>query len=150
LRHARPLPREESWRLGFQTTLPLGTGTDWEDLLKASKKLDLRWKLVTFKTDDDGFEKATAFVRGELDAGRPLVVDFKYTGPEYPGGEAGHTLALVGYIAKEELYVLCNPAIATPGLQLITAKDLKHCWRSDHYGAFSKNILTRPLIVIDR
>ena len=129
---------------------PLGTGTDWEDLLKASKKLDLCWKLVTFKPDDDGFDKATTFVRSELDAGRPVVIDFKYTGAQYPGGEAGHTLALVGYIAKEDLYVLCNPAIATPGLQLIAAKDLKHYWRSDHYGEFSKNVLSRPIIAIDR
>ncbi|MFO0823856.1 MAG: tetratricopeptide repeat protein [Gemmataceae bacterium] len=48
---------------------PLGTGTDWGDLLKASEKLDLRWKLVTFTPDDDGFDKATTFARGELDAG---------------------------------------------------------------------------------
>lgn len=129
---------------------PTGTGTDWGDLLKASAKLDLRWKLVTFTPDDDGFEKATALVRGELDAGRPLVIDFKFTGPQYPGGEAGHTLTLVGYIAKDNLYVLCNPAIATPRLQLMSAKDLKHYWRSDHYGAISKNVLSRPAIVLDR
>ncbi|MBA4188550.1 MAG: hypothetical protein C0467_11140 [Planctomycetaceae bacterium] len=129
---------------------PLGTGTDWGDLLKASGKIDLRWKLVTFTPDDDGFDKATAFLRTELDAGRPVVIDFKFTGPDYPNGEAGHTLVVAGYIAKENLYVLCNPAIATPGLQLITAKDLKHYWRSDHYGELSKNVLSRPAIVIDR
>lgn len=126
---------------------PLGTGTDWGELLEASGKLGLRWKLVTFPPDDAGFDKATAFARGELDAGRPLVIDFKYTGPEYPGGEAGHTLALVGYLAREDLYVLCNPAVATPGLQLISARDLKHYWRSDHYGELSKNVLSRPAIV---
>jgi hypothetical protein len=129
---------------------PLGTGTDWGELLKASGKIDLRWKLVTFTPDDVGFEKGTAFLRTELDAGRPVVVDFKFTGPEYPDGEAGHTLVVAGYIVKENLYVLCNPAIATPGLQLITAKDLKHYWRSDHYGDLSKNVLSRPAIVIDK
>jgi hypothetical protein len=106
--------------------------------------------LVTFTQDDDGFDKATAFARDELDAGRPLAIDFKYTGAQYPGGEAGHILALVGYLAKDALYILCNPAIATPGLQLMTAKDLKHYWRSDHYGAIWKNVLSRPAIVIDR
>lgn len=129
---------------------PLGTGTDWGDLLKASEKLGLRWKLVAFTPDDEGFDKASAFVRSELDAGRPVVIDFKYTGPQYPDGEAGHTLALAGYIASENLYVLCNPAIASPGLQLITAKDLKHYWRSDHYGELSKNVLSRPAFVIAR
>ena len=28
-----------------------------------------------------------------------------------------------GYIADENLYILCNPAVATPGLQLITAAE---------------------------
>lgn len=127
---------------------PLGTGTDWGDLLKASGKIGLRWKLVTFTPDDAGFEKATAFARTELDAGRPLVIDFKFTGPQYKGGEAGHTLAIAGYLAKENLYILCNPAIATPGLELITAEDLKRYWQSDHYGKLSKNVLSRPAIVI--
>ncbi len=34
----------------------------------------------------------------------------------YPGGEAGHTLGVVGCIAAENLYILCNSAIASPGL----------------------------------
>jgi hypothetical protein len=129
---------------------PVGTGTDWGDLLKASEKIGLRWKLVTFTPDDAGFDKATTFVRSELDAGRSVVIDFKFTGSEYPGGEAGHTLAIAGYLAEENLYILCNPAIATPGLQFITAADLKHFWRSDHYGELSKGVLSRPAIVIDQ
>ena len=64
--------------------------------------------------------------------------------------EAGHTLTLAGYLAEENLYILCNPAIATPGLQLITAAALKHYWRSDHYGGLSNNILSRPAIVIEK
>jgi len=129
---------------------PLGTGTDWGHLLEASRKIGLKWRLVTFTPDDEGFDKATAFLKTELDAGRPVVVDFKYIGPEYPGGEAGHTLAVTGYIAEESLYILCNPAVATPGLQLITAADLKNYWRSDHYGELSKGVLSRPAIVIEQ
>jgi hypothetical protein len=129
---------------------PLGTGTHWGDLLKASGRIGLHWRLVTFTPDDAGFDKATTFVRAELDAGRPVVIDFKFTGPRYPGGEAGHTLAIVGYLAEENLYILCNPAIATPGLQLMTAEDLKRDWRSDHYGELSNGVLSRPAIVIDK
>ncbi len=128
---------------------PLGTGTDWGHLLDASKKIGQKWKLITFTPDDTGFDQATAFLRNELDAGRPVVVDFKYIGPQYPGGSAGHTLNVCGYIAAESLYILCNPAIATPGLQLITAEDLKNFWRSDHYGELSHGVLSRPAIVID-
>ena len=129
---------------------PLGTGTDWGHLLDASKKIGQQWKLITFTPDDTGFDKATAFLKTELDAGRPVVVDFKYIGPQYPGGSAGHTLSVCGYLAAEDLYILCNPAVATPGLQLITAEDLKNVWRSDHYGALSKGVLSRPAFVIDQ
>ena len=128
---------------------PLGTGTDWGDLLAASEKIGQKWKLVTFTPDDAGFEEATAFLKSELDAGRPAVVDFKYIGPQYPNGSAGHTLNVCGYIASENLYILCNPAVASPGLQLITAVDLKNFWRSDHYGELSKGVLSRPAFVID-
>jgi len=71
-------------------------------------------------------------------------------GSQYPNGEACHTLGVVGYVAAENLYVLCNPAIATSGLQLITAEHLKHLWRSDHYSELSKEVLSRPAIIIDR
>lgn len=128
---------------------PLGTGTDWGHLLDASKKIGLHWKLVTYTPDDEGFEQATAMLRRELDAARPVIVDFKYIGPQFPGGSAGHTLNVCGYIAAENLYILCNPAVATPGLQLITADDLKNFWRSDHYGELSKGVLSRPAFVID-
>jgi uncharacterized protein len=129
---------------------PLGTGTDWGHLLEASAKIGQKWKLVTYTPDDDGFIKATDMLKSELDAGRPVIVDFKYIGPQYPNGSAGHTLNVCGYIAKDDLYILCNPAVATPGLQLITAADLKNFWRSDHYGALSKGVLSRPAFVIDR
>lgn len=128
---------------------PLGTGTDWGDLVEASAKLDLNWKLITFPADDAGFDKGTAFLRKELDAGRPVVIDFKYTGPQYPNGAAGHTLGVAGYLAAEDLYILCNPAIATPGLELMTAQDLKRYWRSDGYSHLSGGVLARPAIIIN-
>lgn len=128
---------------------PLGTGTDWGHLLAASGKIGQKWKLVTFTPDDAGFAEATAMLKRELDAGRPVVVDFKYIGPQYPNGSAGHTLNVCGYIAAEDLYILCNPAVGTPGIQLITSTDLKDFWRSDHYGAISKGVLSRPAFIID-
>ena len=129
---------------------PLGTGTDWWHLLDASAKIGQRWRLVTYTPDDDGFAQATAMLKTELDAGRPVVVDFKYIGPQYPGGFAGHTLTVCGYIAAENLYILCNPAVATPGLQLITAADLKNFWRSDYYGSRANAVLSRPAFVIEK
>jgi uncharacterized protein len=128
---------------------PLGTGTDWWHLLDASAKIGQKWKLVTYPPDDAGFAEATSLLRKELDAGRPVVVDFKYIGPQYAGGFAGHTLNVCGYLAEENLYILCNPAVATPGLQLITAEDLKDFWRSNYYGAKAKGVLSRPAFIMD-
>ena len=128
---------------------PLGTGTDWWHLLDASAKIGQTWKLVTYTPDDAGFEEATAMLKRELDAGRPVVVDFKYIGPQYAGGFAGHTLSVCGYLAEDDLYILCNPAVATPGLQLITAADMKDFWRSDYYGAKANAVLSRPAFVIE-
>ena len=129
---------------------PLGTGTDWAELVEASAKLGLKWKLTTFAADAGGFDQATAFLREELDAGRPVVIDFKYIGPQYPGGAAGHTLGVCGYSAAEHLYILCNPAIASPGLQFMSAQDLEKYWRSDGYSSLSNNVLSRPAITIER
>lgn len=135
-----------AWQFKKLCPSPPGTGTDWDDLLLASAKIGLNWRLSTFPPDDAGFAQATAFIRSEVDSGRAVVVDFKFTGPRYPGGEAGHTLLIVGYLAQEDLYILCNPAIATPGLQLISAADLAHYWRSDHYSASAQEVLSRPAI----
>ena len=139
-----------AWEYKRLCPSPVGTGTDWGDLLKASEKIGLHWKLVTFTPDDAGFKQGTDFLKAELDAGRPVVIDFKFIGPQYPGGEAGHTLDVAGYIAAENLYILRNPAIASPGLELITAADLDRYWRSNHYGALAHNILSRPAIVIEQ
>lgn len=127
---------------------PLGTGTDWGDLVGAAKQIGLDWKLRTFPADDGGFGQATAFVRGEIDAGRPVVIDFKYIGPQYPNGEAGHTLLIAGYMTDGDLWILCNPAIPSPGLQIMSGADLKRYWRSDHYGRSSNGVLSRPAIAI--
>jgi len=137
-----------SWEFKkFCPASPPGTGTDWQELVDAAPQASQKWKLVTFADDDAGFAEATAFARSELTAGRALAIDFKYIGPQYPGGEAGHTLLLSGYLADDDLYVLCNPAIASPGLQLITPADLKRYWRSDGYSHTSGGRMSRPAIV---
>ena len=83
------------------------------------------------------------------------VPDFKAPSAQAEGGDAAAQAALAFRyldgkgVAKENLYILCNPAVATPGLQLITADDLKNFWRSDHYGELSKGVLSRPAFVIN-
>ncbi len=150
-RHARPLPGRKigAWEFKRLCPSPIGTGTDWSDLTAAAGKIGLHWRLVKFAPDDDGFKKGTQFLRSELDAGRPIVIDFNFHGPEYPGGVAGHTLDVAGYIAADDLYILRNPAIATPGVELMTADDLKRYWQSNSYSATAHDVASRPAIVIN-
>lgn len=51
-------------------------------------------------------------------------------------------------IGKPGKWVNGYPAMVSPGLPFITAADLKHFWRSDHYRGLSNNVLYRPAIVI--
>lgn len=120
---------------------PIGTGTDWTDLISAARKLGHKWKLVTFSNDDAGFAKATAMLRAELDAGRPVGIDFTM-----PGG-AGHTLTVAGYNLAAEVYVLRDPAHPSPGLRIMTSKDLAHFWNSRYYSRVATE-RCRPAILL--
>ena len=126
---------------------PVGTDSDWDDLRKESDQFKLSWKLITFAADEAGFQEGEAFVRKQLDAGNPMVIDFKCYGERYKGGEAGHTLSLVGYISEEDLYILCNLAIASHGLNLMSREDLEKYWRSNGYSRLAKGELSRPLLL---
>jgi hypothetical protein len=125
---------------------PIGTGTDWSDLVAAAKGLGLPWRLVTFTPDADGFKRGTAMLRGQLDSGRPVIIDF--TVPDGKGGRAGHTLLVSGYVLKDDLFVLRDPAHFSPGVRLLTAKELERLWRSPGYSRVSRG-MARPAIVSD-
>ena len=108
---------------------PIGTGTDWEDLLATGKKLGQQWKMLTFSNDDTGFSEGLEAVRNHLDADRPVVIDFTVTRDR--DGKIqhfGHTLLLVGYNAELNQYVLKNPPQPPPGIQFMSAQELKENW----------------------
>jgi TPR repeat protein len=119
---------------------PPGTGTDWADLVAAAGKLGHRWKLVTFPNDDAGFEQAAAMLRAELDAGRPVGIDFTYR-------EGGHTLTVAGYHAAEGVYILRDPAHPSPGIRIMPAKELEQLWHSRGYSRTATDRV-RPAIVL--
>lgn len=122
---------------------PIGTGTDWSDLVAAAGKLKMKWKLLTFPHTEEGFAKGTAFLRSELDAGRPVVIDFTN-----PSG-AGHTLLVGGYNAEENVYILRDPARPSPGVRIMSATELEKFWHSRGYSRVATE-RCRPVIVVDR
>jgi len=120
---------------------PIATGTDWSDLVAAAVKLGHKWNLVTFSNDDAGFAKATAMLRTELDAGRPVGIDFTHA------NGAGHTLTVAGYNAADDVYVLRDPAHASPGIRVMPAKELAQFWHSRGYSRVATE-RCRPAIVL--
>lgn len=127
---------------------PIGTGTDWEDLLTAGKKLGQQWKMPIFTNDDAGFSKGLKFIQSHLDAKRPVVIDFTVT--RNRDGEIqhfGHTLLVVGYNKELDQYVLKNPNQPPPGIQFMSAQELKENWYSKGYSRLAKGQAARPLIV---
>lgn len=127
---------------------PVGTGTDWADLVAAVKGIGVDVELVTFANDEPGFEEGTAFIRARLDKGEPVVIDF--TVERKSGGKSerfGHTLLVVGYNTERDQFVLKNPNQPSPGIELMTASELKRNWYSRGYSASSGGKTARPLIV---
>lgn len=128
---------------------PIGTGTDWADMVAAGERLDQPWEMVSFSHDDDGFNEGIESLRGHLDAGRPVAIDF--TVAVERDGETrhfGHTLLVVGYHTERDQFVLKNPNQPPPGIEMMTVEELKASWVSRYYTRFSKGRAARPLIVI--
>ena len=128
---------------------PIGTGTDWAHLVDAGMKLGQRLELVTFPNNDTGFEEGVEVIRQHLDAGRPVVIDFTVTRQQ--DGETqhfGHTLIVAGYNAELNQFVLRNPNQPSPGVELMTAEELKANWYSRGYSRSARGRAARPLIVI--
>lgn len=127
---------------------PIGTGTDWADLIAAGESLGQQWDLVTFANDDTGFRQGVEIIRKHLDARRPVVIDFTVTVNQGDRvRHSGHTLLVVGYHAELDQFVLKNPNQPSPGIQLMTAEELKANWYSRGYSRLAKGQVARPLIV---
>ncbi len=128
---------------------PIGTGTDWSDLVAACDNLDQQWELVTFDYDDEGFDEGAQFIRQRIDNGEPVVIDFTYLrGRGDRKSRVGHTLLVVGYNVNNKQFVLRNPNQPSPGLQLISEDKLKSQWYSNSYSRVAKGRDARPLIVV--
>jgi len=130
---------------------PIGTGTDWADLLAVSNVLNQKWKMLTFANTEQGFAKGIQSIQQHLDAGNPVVIDFTVLQERNGKQEKfGHTLLVVGYNTKRDQFVLKNPNQPPPGIELMSAKELQASWYSSGYSRLAEGQAARPLIVTDR
>jgi len=128
---------------------PIGTGTDWEHLVAAGTTLGQRWELITFPNNDTGFAEGSKVIREHLDLRYPVVIDFTVVKVDKAGKKRhfGHTLLVVGYNVELDQFVLKNPNQPSPGIQLMSAEELKRNWYSGGYSRSAKGQVARPLIV---
>ena len=126
----------------------IGNEHAWEDLLAAGKKLGQQWQMPTFSNDDAGFSEGLKIIRKHLDAKRPVVIDFTVTrNRDGQIQHSGHTLLVVGYNTELDQHVLKNPNQPPPGIQFMSAQELKENWYSKGYSRLAKGQAARPLIV---
>jgi hypothetical protein len=123
---------------------PLGAGTDWMDLISAAAKLGCDWELVTFPYDQAGLREGQTRMRAWLDARHPILLDITV---EPPGRlPTGYTVVVVGYDAAGERWIIDNPAMGPPGIQLYDLPTLDKLWHSRWYSHKSRGT-SRPIIL---
>jgi hypothetical protein len=122
---------------------PLGEGTDWSDVIAAAAKLGCRWELVTFPDDPSGLRQGIARMMAWLDAGHPILLDITVGPPET---SVGHTVVVVGYDGAGQRWIINNPAMGPPGIQIYDQATLEKRWHSRWYSHSSVGV-ARPIIL---
>lgn len=128
---------------------PATTGTDWAHLAAAGKKLGRPVSMPVFAHTDQGFSDGVRFICQQLDAKRPVIVDFTYNRMENGVRKAnGHTLLVVGYNVTRNQFILKNPNRPAPGIETMTASEFKRNWYSKGYSRMAKGQVGRPMMVV--
>jgi len=123
---------------------PMGDGTDWMDLIAAAAKLGCRWELKTFSNDRPGLRDGCKRMMAWLDSGHPILLDITVEGPGQ--SPTGHTVVVVGYEAAGERWIIDNPALGPPGIQIYDMPTLDKLWHSRWYSSTSPGT-SRPIIL---
>lgn len=115
-------------------------------IISAAAKLECRWELKTFAYDQAGFREGRTRMMEWLDAGHPILIDITV---ERPGRTpTGHTVVVVGYDAAGDRWIIDNPAMGPPGIQVYDLPTLDKLWRSRWY--FHKSPGTSRPIMLTR
>jgi len=123
---------------------PLGEGTDWMDIISGAAKLGCRWELVTFPYDDAGLREGQTRMKDWLDSGHPILLDI--TVDRSGRTPTGHTVVVVGYDTATQRWIIDNPALGPPGIQLYSLPMLDKLWHSRWYSKTSPGT-SRPIIL---
>jgi len=123
---------------------PMGDGTDWMDLIAAAAKLGCRWELKTFSFDQTGLRDGCKRMMAWLDSGHPILLDITVERPNR--APTGHTVVVVGYDGAGDRWIVDNPALGPPGIQIYDVPTLDKLWHSRWYSQKSPGT-SRPIIL---
>lgn len=120
-----------------------GSGTGWDLLIQAGKKLGVKPVLEdSFQQDAEGLKGAREILFRELDAGRPVLIDIREPTNQT---ESAHTVVAVGYDRQAGQVIIHDPARILPGIRLFTDDYLAEVWHSAGYMRSAPGV-RRPLI----
>ncbi|MEM7392601.1 MAG: C39 family peptidase, partial [Verrucomicrobiota bacterium] len=118
-------------------------GAYWTDLLLAAKHFEKNWAIETYRVTDKDFETGKRFLLSELNAGRPVIIDWL----EDLESRSAHSIVLCGYDETAKEYYFKDPALTFPGIRVRSEEDFRNVWRSIGFVADNR-ILKRALIRI--
>ncbi len=108
---------------------PFGDGTAWDQLSDSLRASGVQVELATFGLDAAGGAAGWARVRTELDAGRPVLVDFREPAETNPNRGA-HTVVVMGYDESKRVVYVQNTASWLPGVEAYAYDEFLQRWNS--------------------
>lgn len=111
---------------------PLGGGTAWDQLSESLRASGVQVELATFGLDAAAGAAGWTRVRAELDAGRPVLVDFRDPAETHPNRGA-HTVVAMGYDESKRVVYVQNTASLLPGVEAYAYDEFLQRWNSRWY-----------------
>jgi hypothetical protein len=113
------------------------------DIVSAAAKLRCRWELVTFPYDDAGLRDGQTRMKEWLDAGHPILLDITVARRgRSPTGRSSWWVTM----PRGERWIIDNPALGPPGIQVYDVPTLDKLWYSRWYSQTSTGT-SRPIIL---
>jgi hypothetical protein len=105
-----------------------GNGAHWLSMIEAASSHNAILMVGSFPNDVDGYQKGIDFLRNSLSKGKPVVIDILQDGEN-----SAHSMLLIGYSSRENVFIFRDPALAFPGFRIIHNNRFQKLWKSVGY-----------------
>ena len=105
-----------------------GNGAHWLSMIGAASNHNAKLMVGSFPNDTDGYEDGIAFLRNSISKGKPVVIDILQDGEN-----SAHSILLIGYSTRENVFFFRDPALPFPGFRIIHNNRFQKLWKSIGY-----------------